>query len=246
MDTSLYVNLSYQSSLTRRLELLANNIANVNTAAFKAERVMFDDVVSGRGGSSDVSFVIDRASYTDFQTGSINRTGNALDVAVVGEGWLSVETEQGVKYTRDGRMLIDQNQQLTAIDGSPILDAQGGRITIPQEAVDVTISRSGQVSVTLDGEPLPIDVGQIGIFEFENPQLLEREASGRFTGPAQADLMENGRLQQFAIEGSNINPIKEIIELMELSRAYTSVAESSNEIHKIKKDSIGRLARNES
>ena len=245
MDTSLYVNLSYQSSLTRRLELIANNIANVNTAAFKAERVMFDDVTYGQGGSSDVSFVIDRASYTDFQTGSIARTGNALDVAVVGDGWLSVETNNGVQYTRDGRMVIDQNQQLTAVDGSPILDQQGGRITIPQEALDVTISRSGQVSVNLEGEPIPIEVGQIGVFDFDNPQLLEREQSGRFSGPAQANLLQNAQLQQFSVEGSNINPIKEVIKLLELSRAYSSVAESSNDIHKIKKDSIGRLSKND-
>lgn len=245
MDTSLYVNLSYQSSLNRRLELIANNLANVNTTAFKAERVMFDDVSFKAGPSADVSFVIDRASYTDFQTGSINRTGNQLDVAVVGEGWMSVETENGLRYTRDGRMIVAPDQTLTNIDGAPVLDAQGGRIIIPEDAQDITISKQGTVSVNIQGEPLPIEIAQIGIYEIEDPYQMVREADGRYGGNVVANIKEDGQLQQFAIEGSNINPIKEIIKLMELSRAYTSVAESSNDIHKTKKDSIGRLSRND-
>lgn len=245
MDTSLYVNLSYQSSLTRRLELIANNIANVNTTGFKAERVIMDDVNVGAGSGPDVSFVIDRASYTDFNTGSINRSGNALDVAVVGDGWLAVETDNGTRYTRDGRMVIDGNQNLTAIDGAPILDASGGRISIPQAAQSVSISRAGTVSITLEGEPLPVEIGKLGIYDFENPQLLEREESGRFSGPGDAQIVENGQIQQYATEGSNINPIKEIIKLMELSRAFTQVAQSSNEIHELKTDSIDRLGDNQ-
>ncbi|WP_173200838.1 flagellar basal-body rod protein FlgF [Parvularcula mediterranea] len=240
------MNLSYQSSLTRRLELIANNIANVNTTAFKAERVMFDDVNTGGRGKENISFVIDRASYTDFQSGSINRTGNQLDVAVVGEGWLSVETDQGTKYTRDGRMVINADQILTNVDGAPVLDSGGGQIRVPEQARDVTISKSGTVSVSLAGEPLPIEIARIGIFDFENPEQLIREESGRFTGEdANVFVSEEAGLQQFSLEGSNINPIKEIIKLMELSRAYSSVAESSNDIHKTKKDSIARLSKNQ-
>lgn len=244
MDTSLYVNLSYQSSLNRRLELIANNIANVNTTAFKAERVMFDDVSVKAGRNADVAFVIDRASYTDFNTGSITQTGNALDIAVVGDGWLSVETPDGIRYTRDGRLTISPNQELTAVDGSPVLDRGGARIIIPEQAETVNISQSGAVSVQIQGEPLPIEIGQLGLYDFDQPQQLTREASGRFSGENEPTLMENARVQQFAIESSNINPIKEIIKLMELSRSYTQVAKSSSDIHEQKKDSISRLSRN--
>ncbi|MEM8617956.1 MAG: flagellar hook-basal body complex protein [Pseudomonadota bacterium] len=179
MDTSLYVNLSYQSSLNRRLELIANNIANVNTTGFKAERVMFDDVSFKAGPAADVAFVIDRASYTDFNTGSITQTGNALDVAIVGDGWLSIETPQGVRYTRDGRLSISATQELVAVDGSPVLDRQGGRIVVPQEAETVDISQSGSVSVMLQGEPLPIEIGQLGLFDVGAPLQLGREEGGR-------------------------------------------------------------------
>lgn len=244
MDTSLYVNLSYQSSLTRRLELIANNIANVNTTGFKAERVMFDDVLVKGGGNRDIAFVIDRASYTDFNTGSITQTGNQLDVAVVGDGWLSVETADGVRYTRDGRFTISPDQELVAVDGSPVLDRNGGRIVIPQEAQTVDISQSGAISVMIQGEPLPIDIAQLGIYNFDQPQQLTRQESGRFSTGEAPGLFETGQVQQFAIETANINPIKEIIKLMELSRSYTQVAKSSSDIHEQKKDSIGRLARN--
>nr|WP_305889001.1 flagellar hook-basal body complex protein [Parvularcula maris] len=245
VDTSLYVNLSYQSSLNRRLELVANNIANVNTTGFKAERIMFDQYTFQSGPAKDVSYVIDRASYTDLSTGSINQTGNQLDVAVVGEGWLQVETPEGVKYTRDGRMIINSNQELTALDGSPILDQGGARIFIPEQAQSVDISQAGTISVNLEGEPLPIEIARIGIIDFNDPQNLVREEGGRYTGAAEGFLKEDGSVQQFAIEGSNINPVKEIVKLMELSRAYTQVAESSNDIHKTKKDSIARLSKNQ-
>lgn len=245
MDTSLYVNLSYQSSLTRRLELIANNLANLNTAAYKAERVMFDDVNLKAGKTADVSFVIDRASYTDYTVGSVTQTGNDLDLAINGDGWLSVETENGIRYTRDGRLVINANQELTAVDGSPVLDRGGARIVIPQEAEAFNISKNGQISVNIQGEPLPIEISQLGIYNFDDPQLLVREASGRFRSEIDPFLLENPNVQQFAVESANINPIKEIIKLMELSRSYTSVAESSNDIHKTKKDSIGRLAKNQ-
>jgi flagellar basal-body rod protein FlgF len=245
MDTSLYVNLSYQSSLNRRLELIANNISNVNTTGFKAERVMFDQFTFKSGPAKDVSYVIDRASYTDHSTGSINQTGNQLDVAVVGEGWLQVETPEGIKYTRDGRMVINANQELTALDGSPILDEGGARIFIPEQAQSVDISKAGTISVNLAGEPLPIEIGRIGIVDFNDTQNLVREESGRYSGAAESFLKENASVQQFAIEGSNINPIKEIVKLMEISRAYSQVAESSNDIHKTKKDSIARLSKNQ-
>ena len=245
MDTSLYVNLSYQSSLDRRLELIANNIANVNTTGFKAERIIFDDASVKAGPSGSVSYVIDRASYTDYQTGSINRTGNQLDVAVIGEGWISVETDQGVKYTRDGRFTLNNNSELTALDGSPVLDVGGARITLPIDAQNVAISPLGAISVQLQGEPLPIEVAQIGIYEFEDNQQLVREEGGRFDANGGfAALNNNPQVQQFAIESANINPIKEIVRLMELSRSYTSVASSSQDIHETKKDSIKRLGTN--
>jgi flagellar basal-body rod protein FlgF len=245
LDTSLYVNLSYQSSLDRRLELVANNIANLNTTGFKAERAMFDDASFKAGPAADVSFVIDRASYTDFKTGSVTQTGNQLDIAVVGDGWISVETDEGIRYTRDGRMTINAQGELSALDGGAILDRQGGRIQIPQEANNVAISRAGQVSVQIQGEPLPIELGEIGIFEFADPQNLIREADGRFNADGlNAQVAEDSRVQQFAIESSNINPIKEIIELMELSRAYSQTAGSSQDIHDQKKDSIKRLGSN--
>ncbi|MEM9839103.1 MAG: flagellar basal-body rod protein FlgF [Pseudomonadota bacterium] len=244
MDTSLYVNLSYQSSLNRRLELIANNIANVNTTAFKAERVMFDDALVKAGRRETVAYVIDRASYTDFNTGSINQTGNQLDVAVVGDGWLSVETPDGIRYTRDGRLSISPNQELVALDGSPVLDRGGTRIVIPEQAENIAIAQSGTISVQLQGEPIPVEIAQIGVYDFDAPQLLNREESGRFSGDVEATLVETPRVQQFAIESANINPIKEIIKLMELSRAYATAAKSSNDIHEQKKDSIQRLSKN--
>lgn len=166
-------------------------------------------------------------------------------MAIVGDGWLSVETPQGLRYTRDGRLQLSPNSELTNVDGSPVLDDGGNRIRVPEEALNMTIARDGGVSIQIQGEPLPIEIARLGIYQFNDPQQLVREANGRFRSDTMEPIaVENARVEQFSIENSNINPIQEIVELLELSRAYTQVASASNDIHEQKKDSIKRLGTN--
>ncbi|MEM9809909.1 MAG: flagellar basal body rod C-terminal domain-containing protein [Pseudomonadota bacterium] len=109
----------------------------------------------------------------------------------------------------------------------------------------MTIARDGGVSIQIQGEPLPIEIARLGIYQFNDPQQLVREANGRFRSDTMEPIaVENARVEQFSIENSNINPIQEIVELLELSRAYTQVASASNDIHEQKKDSIKRLGTN--
>lgn len=241
MDTSLYVSLSHRVAVNRELEIVANNLANMNTTAFKAERMMFDEALRRAGASDPVSFVIDRASYTDYETGPIIRTQNQFDVAVNGEGWLSVQTPDGVQYTRDGRLVVSPAGELTALDGSAVLGEGGEAIQIPVEDIgEVSIGRDGAITA---GD---IQVGRIAVFRFENEQDLVRQADGRYEAQGAAELADNAALIQGAIEGSNVDPIREVTRLIELSRSYESSSRMASDVHEQKTDAIKRLGENRS
>ena len=241
MDTSLYVTLSHRVAVNRELEIVANNLANMNTTAFKAERMMFDEALRKAGASDEVSFVIDRASYTDYKTGPIIRTQNQFDIAINGEGWLSVQTPDGVQYTRDGRMVVAPSGELTALDSSPVLGEGGEPILIPlEEIANVAIGRDGAITA---GE---IQIGRIEVFRFDNEQELIRQSDGRYEAQENPQVAENAALIQGAIEGANVDPIREVTRLIELSRSYESASRMASDVHDQKTDAIKRLGDNRS
>ena len=241
MDTSLYVTLSHRVAVNRELEIVANNLANMTTTAFKAERMMFDEALRKAGASDEVSFVIDRASYTDYKTGPIIRTQNQFDIAINGEGWLSVQTPDGVQYTRDGRMVVAPSGELTALDGSPVLGEGGEPILIPlEEIANVAIGRDGAITA---GE---IQIGRIEVFRFDNEQELIRQSDGRYEAQENPQVAENAALIQGAIEGANVDPIREVTRLIELSRSYESASRMASDVHDQKTDAIKRLGDNRS
>jgi len=242
VDTSLYVTLSHRVAVNRELEIVANNLANMNTTAFKAERMMFDEALRKAGASDEISFVIDRASYTDYQSGPVIRTQNQFDIAVNGEGWLSVQTPDGVQYTRDGRLVVSPNGELTALDGSPVLGEGGAPIAIPIEEIgEVAIGQDGSITA---GE---IQIGRIEVFQFENEQDLVRQENARYAAPGEnAAPAEDASIIQGAIEGSNVNPIFEVTRLIELSRSYENASRAASDMHDQKKDAINRLGDNRS
>ena len=235
MDTSLYVSLSHRVAVNRELEIVANNLANMNTTAFKAERVLFDDVMKKAGASDPVSFVIDRASYTDYKTGPMIRTENTFDLAINGDGWFSVQTPGGVQYTRDGRFVVAPSGELTALDGAPVLDEGGAPILIPEEETEISIGNDGTITA---GD---IQVGRIAVYEFENEQALTREAAGRFAADDAPEIAAGASVVQGAIEGSNVDPISEVTRLIDLSRAYEQASRLDTDVHGQKKDAIKRL-----
>ena len=240
MDTSLYVNLSNQVALSRQLELVANNLANMNTTGFRAERMLFDQALKNAGASDSISFVIDRASYTDHSAGAKIVTGGQYDVAIVGEGWFAVETPDGVRYTRDGRFVVSPAGELTALDGARVLDEGGAPIPIPgpgspPDELNLAIADDGSISA---GE---LQIGRLAVYRFENEQTLVRQGDGRFEAPAQPQILDGARVEQGAIEGSNVNPVTEVTRLIELSRAYEQAARMASDVNDQKKDAIKRL-----
>src|SRR5208282_3350589 len=151
MQSTLYVALSAQVALQNRLETIAQNVANGTTAGYRAGEVKFDSVLSNTSGPS-VTFVSSGSQAIKRSPGEQVKTGNPLDVAVKGEGWLSILTPQGQAYTRDGRMQIGPTGSLLSLSGAPILDAGGTPIQLDPGAGPPEIAAGG--TITQGGKPV--------------------------------------------------------------------------------------------
>jgi flagellar basal-body rod protein FlgF len=219
MQSSLYVALSAQVALQERLDTLAQNVANGNTAGYRGNEVKFDSVLSNLS-REPVAFVASSPPIVRLTGGAFVKTGNALDVAVKGDGWLSVESPQGPVYTRDGRMQMNAAGSLISVNGAPVLDSGGTPIQLnpgggePQISGDGSISQGGKRT------------GTLGLFNLPSDAKLTR-AEGGFTSSAQGasvvDFTANGVMQGF-VEQSNVNPIMEITRLVYVQRAFEGVS----------------------
>lgn len=214
MANPIYALLSRQAGLTQQVDVLANNVANLSTTGFKREGVAFAphverlDLPGGKLALSEL-----RTSYTDFRPGPLQRTGNALDVAIDGEGFFAVETPAGVRYTRDGRFSPNAMGELVTVSGYRVLDEGGAAIFIPPETATIGVSSDGSLTAD-DGRPLAV----LGLHHLPTGSP-GRAADGLFAA-ADAQPAAEARVVQGFVEGSNVNPIRELTDLIEAQRAY--------------------------
>lgn len=224
MEGPTYVTLSAQMALQQQLDVVANNVANANTTGYKADRQLFQTYlellkVPGR----EVAFVQDRATYLDRSAGPLQPTDNPFDVAIQGEGFLAVQTRQGRAYTRDRRLKVSSDGALVNQAGQPVLSGTGDPIQLPERSRDFRVRSDGTVTVRVDGTAQ--EIGQIGMFRAADPTALRKTGSGQITDPTgrmipvASDDMKT-RLIQGTLEGSTVQPVKELTNMTELSRAY--------------------------
>jgi flagellar basal-body rod protein FlgF len=237
MSSGLYVALSGQMALERRLETIANNVANMNTAGYRAEGVRFDSVLSNAGGI-DVAFASEGESYVSRNPGPMLPTGNSLDVAVQGEGWLALETPSGTAYTRDGRMHVSAEGELRSVAGHQVLDRGGAPILIDPGAGPVVITDDGMIT---QGDR---QAGALGLFLIPEQARLTRQDNSAVIPdmPAEAvvDMVGNGVRQGF-VEGANVNPIQEMTRLIAVTRAFDAAAAAAREQEDISQQAIRTL-----
>lgn len=149
MQDGLYVALSSQIALERRLNTIADNVANASTVGFRATGVKFEDIVSGLGQKS-VSFVSTGDTYLSTASGGLRETGNPFDFAIKGDAWFGIETPAGTVMTRDGRFTLQENGALVTVEGYPVLDAGGAPIQLdpregpPEASADGMLRQNGQ------------------------------------------------------------------------------------------------------
>lgn len=221
MDNSIYVTLSRQAALFRDMDITANNLANANTTAYQSEHIIFDSLVTydvNQGDRNPLVFSDNLHSYRDTRNASLTVTGNDLDLAIKGDGFFAVDTPGGIRYTRAGKFMLDSTGQLVTPDGYPVLDAASKPIIFPPETQAVKIGSAGNVK--LDGE----DFGFIGIWEFSNPNLLNRVDNKIFVSDAPPREATNSTIAQGVIEDSNVQPVTELTNMISISRAVGSTA----------------------
>lgn len=220
MQSALYVSLSAQVALEKRLETIANNMANMKTAAFRADAVKFETALS-RAAAKPVAFASSGENFISRTAGSVTQTGNGLDVAVVGNSWLGFTSPSGTAYTRDGRMQINANGELQTLNGYPILDAGGAPIIVDPLAGPLTIGRDGTITQGTNR------VGVLGLFDISADAKLRRFGnSGVVPDRPAAPVLEflNTGFQQGYVEGSNVDPLSELTQLITVSRAFQGVS----------------------
>ncbi len=215
MDSANYVTLTKQTGLLKELQITANNIANVSTTGYRAEGVVFAEMIEAtKSEDGSMSMTDARVRFTSELPGSVASTGGTFDLAIQGTGFFQVETPNGVRLTRNGAFTPNAENELVTFDGFRVLDSGGGPIFVPPDSTNIAISSDGTVS-NAEGP-----ISQIGVVAPDDPSELVREDGVFFNSPNGAEQVENPFVLQGHIEGSNVDPVAEIAKLIEVQRAY--------------------------
>ncbi len=250
MENTLLVGLSRQVTLERQMDIIANNVANVNTNGFKANRSLFQEFLRSPAHEDNfvgrdrlVSYVADGGSFHDFTQGPSEETKNPLDVAIDGGGFLVVQTPDGERYTRDGSLKINNQGQLVTEAGYPVLGTSGP-IVFQQTDKQVSIATDGNVTV-LEGTGRTDSVrGKLRVVSFANPQRLQKEGENLFSAAdgAAAQPDTTSRIRQGFIEKSNVNSVLEMTRMLEVTRSYQQVATLLQQQSDLHTSAIEKLA----
>jgi flagellar basal-body rod protein FlgF len=244
MDNSAYITLSRQLALFRDMDVTANNIANANTTSYDAEHMLFNSYLTkdvNQRVQNPMAFAYDISTYRNTDTGPIRATGNPLDIAIDGDAYMSVETPLGTRYTRAGNLQIDAGGTLTTAEGYAVLNSNGQRILIPEDAREIRIGSVG--NITVNGEEL----ATIGLFKFDNPQLMERLQGALFRSEITPEPANDSvRVVQGALEGANVQPVVELTHMMDVSRSVGNTAKMIEVLYDLQRKTANTWAQQSS
>ena len=239
MNPAMLISKTGVQAQDAKLQAIANNLANVNTAGFKRDRVVFEDlfyqidaqpgaqtadntVTNGVQLGNGVHVVGTQKIFTD---GSVQTTSQPLDVAISGHGFLQVRRPDGTAaYTRAGQLQVDANGVLVNSQGLPLVP----QITVPNNALSLTIGANGMVSAVTPGNATPTELGQLTLTTFVNPAGLQAMGENLFQETAASGTPNEGRpgdaafgtLKQGALEGSNVQVVEEMVDMIAAQRTY--------------------------
>lgn len=240
MENAQLISLSRQMALQRQMDVVANNIANINTTGFKAETMLYEEFVMPVAEDNDfplldqqLSFTQDWATIHDFAPGAMVQTGNPLDVALSGDGFLAVQTPQGERWTKAGALQLNAEGTLVDLNGNPVM-GDGGAITFDPTETDISIDSTGAISTNAGAK------GRLRVVEFDSPQALARDGDNLFSG-GDPRAAANTRVVQGAIEKSNVSGVAEMSEMIRVQRAYQSIAAMTQRQDDIRRTAIQKL-----
>ena len=237
MENAAYIGLSRQMTLRRELDIVANNVANANTTGFKVEQLMLSAEIGQRARNDSIrpsaSFVLDNGVGRDFGQGSMQQTGRSLDFAISGEGAFFTVRDgaNGEAYTRDGAFTLDPEGRLTTKQGQAVLG--GGAEIVLDPALGAPITQNGQVT------------GRLSVVRFDTLGVLEKGGDSLYRNKSNAQPIEaaDAQVHQGSLESSNVNPLIEITNLVEISRAYESISKLIENTTDLSRRAVERLGK---
>jgi flagellar basal-body rod protein FlgF len=234
------IGLSRQIALQRQMDVVANNMANINTTGFKAEDMLFEEYVMPVardrdfiGSDQPLSYVQDWATMHDMSAGPTVQTGNDLDVALNGDGFFTVQTAGGERWTRAGSFQIDNSGTLVDLSGNAVL-SEGGPVQFGPEETGITISQDGAISSSAGPK------GRLRLVEFDNPQALVHAGANLYSGGTPRPATDTRAMQGF-IEKSNVSGVSAMAEMIRVQRAYESAASMAQRQDEMRRTAIQRL-----
>ncbi len=239
MNPAMWISKTGVQAQDAKLQAIANNLANVNTVGFKRDRVVFEDLfyqVDAQPGAQSADNTVSNGvqlgngtrlvgTQKVFTNGNMQTTSQPLDVAISGAGFLQVRRPNGEPaFTRAGQLQVDANGTLTNAQGLALVP----QITVPQNATAITIGENGMVSATVAGSSAPTELGQLTLTSFVNPAGLLALGENLFSETAASGTANEGRpgdgamgkLRQGALEGSNVQVVEEMVDMIAAQRTY--------------------------
>ena len=240
MENAQLIALSRQIALQRQMDVVANNMANLNTTGFKGEALQFEDYLMPVDQSVDFGWGDELLHYTqdwgtrhNLMPGAIAQTGNPLDIALQGDGYLTILTPAGERFTRNGALSLNESGELVTMDGYQVA-GEGGPIVFAPGETGITLGADGAVRSSAGSK------GMLQIAEFDDPQSLTREGSTLFVGEGALPAIAT-RVVQGAIERSNVSGITEMSEMIRITRSYTSLAKLMEQQDQLRQQAIQSL-----
>ena len=236
MENSLIVALARQSVLTRQMDAISNNLANLNTAGFKSESMVFTELLETTADGEVLSMVHDVAYFRDVSEGPLVNTSNPLDLAIRGEGYFAIETDEGQRYTRHGVFQLNDQGQMVTSQGNLLLGAGAAPISVPPDASNIIVARDGTISADA------LEIGRIEVFTFENPAALSKIGNNLYDAKDQeAQTTRESDIVQGMVENSNVNGIAEMTRMIDTVRSYQAASQLVDMEHKRILDAIDSL-----
>lgn len=230
MENTSYIALSRQNALWRQLDVIATNMANANTPAYKAEQMMFREFLvdtrsSNRATGGKLSFVQDTALLRDTREGPLTKTDNPLDVGIHGDGYFQIETQAGMRYTRNGHFRLDETGMLVNSQGFAVMDKNDQPIIFAPNETRIAIAGDGTVS-TENGV-----VANLKVVRFANEQNLRKAGDSLYETTDTAEVIQRPQVVQGMMEESNVQPVVEITRMTELLRQYQAAQNMIDKEH---------------
>jgi len=242
VENSFLVGLSQQMATNRAMEVIANNLANLSTPAFKRESVQFEEYIvpvpateAEQGDTVNVSFVYDRGVARDLSEGRFDPTGSTLDMAIAGSGYFVVQTPQGERYTRNGHFKLDDQGRVVTDDGFQV-QSDAGAITLQAQDGELRVGPDGSLSTDLQL------LGKIRVVTFADERGLKKSGASLYEAGGQtAQTAQQPRVHQGMVEKSNVEPMIEITRMIEILRAYQTSADLTKSGEDLLKQAIEKI-----